>query len=82
MLYGIDYMSVERARNYFQGFMANIRRMDDSHFLVEFRNKEECLAVINKLKIGGKDKFNSPHKLMELSDNGWVELTAYKEFVF
>lgn len=56
--------------------------MDDSHFLVEFRNKEECLIAINKLKIGGNSKFNSPHQLMELSTNGWIEMTPYKEFVF
>lgn len=34
VMYGIDYMTIERAKNYFQGFITNIRRMDDSHFLI------------------------------------------------
>lgn len=50
VMYGIDYMPIERAKTYFKGFATNIRRMDDSHYLVEFRNYEECLGAINKVK--------------------------------
>lgn len=40
LLYGIDYMAMDRMKKYFQGFATNIRRMDDSHYLIEFRSAD------------------------------------------
>lgn len=38
VLFGIDYMTIDKAKKYFQGFATNIRRMDDSHYLIDFRS--------------------------------------------
>jgi hypothetical protein len=53
VLYGIDYMTIERAKDYFEGFVSNIRRMDDSHFMIEFRNPSECTSAIKKYTLSG-----------------------------
>jgi hypothetical protein len=71
ILFGVDFMSLEKCRNYFQGFLTSIRRIDDSHFLVEFRNENECLSAINKKSKAQKMFFNS-QEMFKVSNKGWI----------
>lgn len=74
-------MSLEKCRNYFQGFLTSIRRIDDSHFLVEFRNENECLSAINKKNKAQKMFFNS-QEMFKVSNKGWIQMRPYHEFIF
>ena len=51
VLYGVDYFSIERAKNYFRGFCTEIRRIDDSHSLIKFRKREDVLKVLNEKNV-------------------------------
>lgn len=75
-LYGIDYMPIQRAKDYFRGFVTTIRRIDDSHYLVEFRNDSEALAAINRLQKNFR-MFYTHEDVMKSSSNGWIEMKPY-----
>ena len=48
LLYGTDYLTQKACTQYFVGFATLVRRVDDSHMIVEFKDNSECLAAINK----------------------------------
>lgn len=77
-MYGIDYMDIDKAKSYFKGFVVKVRRVDDSHFLINFRNQEECLLALNKCKLRKDQMFKSLQHLFEVSNEGWIELVPYE----
>ena len=81
MLYGADYFSIKRAQQYFNGFFVEIKRVDDSHLLVNFQNEKDCLAALNKNNLQHKC-FSSPADVRRESQNGWIIMRGYKEFIF
>ncbi len=64
-------MNIEKGKNYFSGFVTNIRRIDDSHFMVEFRSESECLAALNKYRTAINGYFSS-QDVFKNSNKGWV----------
>lgn len=50
--------------------------MDDSHFLIEFRSENECLAAINKCQKSSQI-LNSSQEMFKNSQNGWIEMKPY-----
>lgn len=80
-MYGVDYLTFEKARNYFQGYITTVRRIDDSHFLIEFRSESECLSALNK-KCLKPQTYLSPQEMFRHSNKGWIEMKPYHEFLF
>lgn len=55
--------------------------MDDSHYVVEFRNESECLTAINKYH-KSRDIYFTSQDVFKSSKYGWIEMKPYHEFLF
>lgn len=71
-------MAIDKAKSYFKGFVMKVRRIDDSHFVINFRTQEDCLSALNKCKLRKGQMFKSPQHVFEASNEGWIEMVPYQ----
>lgn len=85
LVYGVDFLSFERIKNYFVPYQVQISIYDDSHCSIEFSDPKILVQCFFERM---KDKFESPQVLFDFfNDNPtnmvtWFEIQGYKEMMF